>query len=785
MSHMAIARRLRQQPPVHLGTPNLRANHINQGCWSQGTSALVPNLFSLAARLITRRNLSGTKTKLRSHNLNLAFISTCCLLFCVLGAHAQTFRNIPSLNFSKAYEGANPLPQVIAFTSTGDPINFSISTLDSTGGHWLSINLPAHDEFGNYNTPDSATVSVAPSNTLAPGTYSAKIIAKSASATLTIPVSIQINSPSSSFFDDLPGGLTFSLIAKGIAPPEQLAQIRNAGSGTLSFTATTSTSDGGKWITLSATSGKAPYLLNVGINSKNLPEGGQSAGTFTGQVLLNTGNDKVSIPITVTVGAAIVQQLNPLSFIKLYDGANPLPQVITFASTGDPVNFSISTMDSTGGHWLSISLPAHDEFGNYNTPDSATVSIAPSNTLAPGTYSAQIVAKSTDGTLSEVIPVTLSVELPSTAVFDDVPGALTFSGVVNSTSISSLPLPIRNAGTGTLNWAATAITSDSGKWLSVYHTTGVAPTTPTIEINRINLPGKGSLAGTYTGQILLQSVAGTVTVPVTVTIENNVLVQVPPLSFSKAYDGTNPASKIIKFASTSDPINFSVTTTSSTGGNWLSITLPDHDEFGNYNTPDSGSVFVDADPNLLPGVYTATVYAISTDGSEPLVIPVTLTVDSSSATATPKFSVPGGSYSSSQAVAITDATIDAAIYYTTDGSTPTASSKVYSAPISVTATETIKAIAIAPDYHPSAVASVTYTLTGPVAAEPAATETIAIAESTSGVTVYYTTDGSTPTTASKKYTSPLALTSSSVLKFIAIGAGYSSSAVRTISTTIQ
>jgi hypothetical protein len=64
--------------------------------------------------------------------------------------------------------------------------------------------------------------------------------------------------------------------------------------------------------------------------------------------------------------------------------------------------------------------------------------------------------------------------------------------------------------------------------------------------------------------------------------------------------------------------------------------------------------------------------------------------------ATPTFSVPGGSYNTNPAVAISDATPGAVVYYTTDGSLPTTASAVYSAPLLVTATTTIKAIAEVP-----------------------------------------------------------------------------------------
>lgn len=75
----------------------------------------------------------------------------------------------------------------------------------------------------------------------------------------------------------------------------------------------------------------------------------------------------------------------------------------------------------------------------------------------------------------------------------------------------------------------------------------------------------------------------------------------------------------------------------------------------------------------------------------------------------PEFSPAGGNFEEAQSVTITCATDGATIYYTLDGTEPTASSTEYTAPIQVSSTTTIKAIAVKGS-DVSTVAEATYTI---------------------------------------------------------------------------
>ncbi len=78
--------------------------------------------------------------------------------------------------------------------------------------------------------------------------------------------------------------------------------------------------------------------------------------------------------------------------------------------------------------------------------------------------------------------------------------------------------------------------------------------------------------------------------------------------------------------------------------------------------------------------------------------------------AAPTFSPTAGTYSSAQSVTVSDATSGATIYYTTNGSTPTASSTKYTGPITVSSTETLQAMAVASGDTDSGVVSAAYTM---------------------------------------------------------------------------
>jgi hypothetical protein len=192
-------------------------------------------------------------------------------------------------------------------------------------------------------------------------------------------------------------------------------------------------------------------------------------------------------------------------------------------------------------------------------------------------------------------------------------------------------------------------------------------------------------------------------------------------------------------------------------------------------------------PLLISSTTTLNAIAVAADS--------TSTVKSATYSVTvplsPSFNTGTGTYYAPPAITISDGTNGAVIYYTTDGTTPTTSSRVYLSPLLMSSTTTLNAVAVYPGGSPSAVTTATYTVSSALAPTFStgtgtyyAPFTVTIHEATSGAVVYYTTNGTTPTTSSAVYTNPMPIGSTTTLEAIAVYPGGSSSSVQSAIYTV-
>ena len=171
-------------------------------------------------------------------------------------------------------------------------------------------------------------------------------------------------------------------------------------------------------------------------------------------------------------------------------------------------------------------------------------------------------------------------------------------------------------------------------------------------------------------------------------------------------------------------------------------------------------------------------------------------------TSTPTFSPAAGTYGTPQSVSIACSNPGAAIYFTTDGSTPTfpisGTTAAYAGPVSVSGPQTLNAIAIVAGFLTSAVGSAAYVFTvatptfSPAAGTYSSAQTVTLSCATSGSTIYFTTDGSTPSViggvpqgTTQQYTAPITISSTGTVKVIGLAAGYATSSVGSASYVIS
>ena len=159
---------------------------------------------------------------------------------------------------------------------------------------------------------------------------------------------------------------------------------------------------------------------------------------------------------------------------------------------------------------------------------------------------------------------------------------------------------------------------------------------------------------------------------------------------------------------------------------------------------------------------------------------------------TPTIFPAGGNFVGSVNVTMSTPTDFAVIRYTTNGSEPTEQSFAYAGAITINTTSTVKARGFRTGYSPSGTATANITITAATAPPTMSPDggifsqavQVVMASTTPGVTIRYTTNGTTPTQSSSLYTAPIALSVSTTLKAVAFPASGPASSVTTRSFTI-
>jgi uncharacterized protein (TIGR03437 family) len=516
-----------------------------------------------------------------------------------------------------------PQAQSAQVFSSGSVLTYSANASTTGGGSWLSVN-PQTATTGAQQLVVSVSAAILQS--LQAATYTGFITITAggaANSPYSLPVTLNVlaagtgggGGTGTAQLVTSPSQVTFYTLQGSTNVSPQTIALAVANGATAAYQVSVTSAN--NWLQLlSAANGTAPGSFQIGANVSGLP-----AGTYSGTVTITstgTTNSPVNIPVTLIIGGQSQLVLAPQGLLfTSQSGSAPSAQAVTlFTTTNISAPYSFATSTSNGGNWLNASASS-----GTVTPGSLLVSVNPQG-LAAGIYTGSVTISS--GSVSnspQVVQVTLVVtgQGGGSAGFNLSPASLTFFAQQNGAIPASRAVQVTATGSNT-----SYVVSTNQPWLLAGPQTGTTPGTITVGVNQTGLA-----AGTYTGSVTVGAGGITATIPVTLTVTNNPLLQVNTSQVNFSYQTSGqvpPARPIVVSTSTGQTLAFQTTAAVPSGTpNWLTVAPTSGTTAGVFSI----SLVPGVVQSLAPGSYdgTVTVTAGGADNS-PLVINVRLVVSS-------------------------------------------------------------------------------------------------------------------------------------------------------------
>ena len=472
-----------------------------------------------------------------------------------------------------------------------------------------------------------------------------------------------------------------------------------------------------------------PNTSNIGVSMTPLtsasPSISPAGGTFSGsQVVTITNNGD---------GSGTGPQGNTGSWCTT-DGSNPVPKSGTaqYYPTGSTLTISSNTTLTCRGMWGGVTQPGSYPSGYGYVPSAAVTETFSCTTCGGGGGTGPGEPTVVAPTISPGGTLTFTTAFQAT-VTAGTAGASIYCATNGVTPTTSSPLytgPINVTATMTLSCMSALAGYNNSTVVTANYTYALSLGTPNVNVNGATQQGLANALYVVTGPSSMGY-----------TVESAMLNLTTGIVTSGAKTDVILAAATSATGENATPLCYGTWTNSSSAGpGWVNIPMSgcptlaattaywlitvtndplSPSPLGMWNCSTNCTSTV---PTSNSGFYTG--FTASLNYGAPYTLPTTLTAGSnepsmylnlalasSPVAATPVISPNTSTFppGTSQTISITDSTPGAAIHYTTDGSTPTSSSPVYSGTFSVSSTTTVNAVAYATGYAPSSVATATYT----------------------------------------------------------------------------